>query len=143
MSEEWLGTDVPLHAQHDRPAGMGLHICAVVQRGSGSPKEYVEVVNDGAEPVPVTALELTDCCGEQHKHVYSFPRGELGAGETAYVYSGKGTSLRTHTSDLMLYAGLQGPVWKDESHVAYLRHPDARIIDTMRVGRPPRHPGGH
>jgi hypothetical protein len=43
----------------------------------------------------------------------------------------------------MLYAGLQAPVWKDESHVAYLRHPDGRIIDTMRAGRPPRHPDGH
>lgn len=122
---------------------MGLHICAVVQRGSSCVSEYVEIINDGAEPVPVTALELTDCCGEQHKHVYSFPKGELGAGETAYVYSAKGTSLRTHTGDLMLYAGLKAPVWKDESHVAYLRHPDGRIIDTMRAGRPPRHPDGH
>jgi hypothetical protein len=122
---------------------MGLHICAVVQRGASSPSEYVEIANDGAEPVPVTGLELTDCCGQDHKHVYAFPQGELGAGEIAYVYSGKGTSQRTHTGDLMLYAGLQAPVWKDESHVAYLRHPDGRIIDTMRVGRPPRHPDGH
>jgi len=122
---------------------MGLHICAVVQRGSSSLSEHVEIVNDGSEPVPVTGLELTDCSGEQHKHVYSFPEGELGAGETAYVYSGKGTSQRTHTGDLMLYAGLQAPVWKGESHVAYLRHPDGRIIDTMRAGRPPRHPDGH
>ncbi|MCA1678013.1 MAG: lamin tail domain-containing protein, partial [Actinobacteria bacterium] len=143
VSGEWLGTDVPLHAHHQRPAGMGLHICAVAQRGSNSASEYVEIVNDGAEPVPVTALELTDCCGEQHKHVYSFPKGELGAGKTAYVYTVKGTSLRTHTGDLMRYAGLQAPVWKDESHVAYLRHPDGRIIDTMRAGSPPRHPDGH
>ena len=122
---------------------MGLHICAVVQRGASSLSEHVEIVNDGAEPVPVTALELTACAEQDHKHVYSFPKGELGAGETAYVYSGTGTSQRTHTGDLMLYAGLRAPVWKDESHVAYLRHPDGRIIDTMRVGRPPRHPDGH
>ena len=33
---------------------MGLHICAVMQRGAGgSTGEYVAVVNDGAEPVPV------------------------------------------------------------------------------------------
>jgi len=143
VSGEWLGTDVPLHAHHERPAGMGLHICAVVQRGSGSPKEYVEIVNDGAEPVPVTGLELTDSSGQDHELVYSFPRGELAAGETAYVYSGKGTSQRTRNGDLILYAGLQGSVFKDESHVAYLRHPDGKIIDTMRAGRPPRHPGGH
>ncbi len=143
MAGEWLGTDVPLRAHHERPKGMGLHICAVVQRGPSSPSEYVEVVNDGAEPVPVTGLELTDCTGQDHEHVYLFPQGDLGAGETAYVYTAKGKNQRTHTGDLMLYAGKQAPIWKDESHVAHLRHPDGRIIDTMRAGRPPRHPGGH
>jgi hypothetical protein len=122
---------------------MGLHICAVVQRGAGSSSEHVEVVNDGAEPVSVTGLELTDCSGQHHEHVYTFPEGELAAGQTAYVYSGKGKSQRTHTGDFILYAGLQASVFKDESHVAYLRHPDGRIIDTMRAGRPPRHPDGH
>ena len=123
---------------------MGLHICAVVQRGSSSPSEHVEIVNDGDEPVPVTGLELTDCAGEdRHTHVYSFPEGELAAGQTAYVYSGEGRSQRTRTGDLILYAGLRGPFWKDDSHVAYLRHPDGKIIDTMRAGRPPRHPNGH
>jgi len=143
MSGEWLGTDVPLHGHHERPGGMGLHICAVVQRGSGSPSEYVEVVNDGPVPVPVTGLELTDCFGQHHEHVYAFPEGELGAGETAYVYSGKGKSQRTRTGDLILYAGLRAPVWKDESHIAYLRRPDGRIVDTMHAGRPPRHLHGH
>jgi hypothetical protein len=143
VSAEWLGTDVPLHAHHERPGGMGLHICAVVQRGSGSPSEYVEVVNDGAQPVRVTGLELTVCSGQHHEHVYTFPKGELAAGETAYVYSGKGKSQRTRTGDLILYAALHASVWKDESHVAYLRHPDGRIIDTMHAGRPPRHPHGH
>jgi hypothetical protein len=122
---------------------MGLHICAVVPRGS-SGSAHAEVVNDGAEPVTVTGLELTDCAGERHEHVYSFPEGELGAGQTAYVYSGKGRSQRTRTGDLILYAGLETPsVWKDDSHVAYLRHPDGKIIDTMHAGRPARHPDGH
>ena len=121
---------------------MGLHICSVV-RGSGFSGEHVEVVNDGAEPVTVTGHELTAGCGEEHEHVYSFPQGELAAGQTAYVYSCAGASQRTHTGDLILYAGLQSRVWKDDSQVAYLRHPDGRIIDTMHVGRPPRHPDGH
>jgi len=57
---------------------------AVVQRGSSSPREHVDVVNDGAEPVPVpvTGLELTDCCGQHHEHVYSFAQGEFAAGQT-------------------------------------------------------------
>ena len=143
MSGDWLGTDVPLHAQHARPKGMGLHICAVVPSGPGSSSEHVEVVNDGAEPVPVTGLELTHCAGQEHEQVYVFPAGELAAGQTAYVYSGKGSNQLTRTGDFILYAGLPAPVWKDDSHVAYLRHPDGKIIDTMHAGRPPRHPDGH
>ena len=142
VSGEWLGTDVPLKAHHERPKGMGLHICAVVPR-SASSSEHVEVVNDGAEPVPVTGLELTHCAGEDHERVYAFPEGELAAGQTASIYTGEGRSQRTRTGDLILYAGLQTPVWKEDSDVAYLRHPDGRIIDTMHAGRPPRHPYGH
>jgi Lamin Tail Domain len=122
---------------------MGLHICAVVKRGSASPSEYVEIVNDGAAPVTVTGLELSESSGQDHQHVYTFPQGELGAGETAYVYTGKGKSRRTRTNDLILFAGLDAPVWKDDANVAYLRHPDGKLIDTMHAGRPPRHPDGH
>lgn len=143
MSGQWLGTDVSLKREHNRPAGMGLHICSVVPRGPSAPKEYVEVVNDGAEPVPVGGLELTHSTGEDHDLVYTFPQGELDAGETAYVYSGKGTSQRTRNNDLLLYANLERSFWKGDSHVAYLRHPDGKIIDTMHAGRPPRHSDGH
>src|SRR5215207_6601101 len=123
---------------------MGLHICAVVQRGAGgSTGEHVEIVNDGAEPVAVTGFELTACSGEEHEHVYKFPEGKLAAGQTAYVYSGKGPSQRTRKGDLILYAGLDGRFWTDDSQVAYLRDPDGKMIDSMRVGRPPRHPDGH
>ncbi len=143
MSGEWLGTNVPLKGHHERPKGMGLHICAVVKRGAASTREYVEIVNAGAEPVTVTGLELTHCSGGDHDHVYTFPQGDLDPGETAYVYSTTGKSRRTPTNDLLLYAGLPASVWKDDSNVAYLRHPDGKIIDTMHAGRPPRHPDGH
>ena len=58
-------------------------------------------------------------------------------------YRGKGQSQRMRNGDLILYASLDGRFWTDESCVAYLRHPDGKMIDTMRVGRPPRHPYGH
>ena len=145
VTGEWLGTDVPLRAHHERPKGMGLHICAVVPRGSGSPSEHVEVVNDGAEPVPVTGLELTACSGQEHELVYAFPEGELAAGQTAYVYSGSGKNQLTRSGDLILYAGLRAPRlegrlarrlpappgWQDHRHDA--RGPPAA---------PPRRPRG-
>jgi hypothetical protein len=143
VSGQWLGTEVPLHAQHSRPKGMGLHICAVVRRGASASREYVEVVNDGAEPVPVTGLELTHCAGQEHDHVYTFPQGNLAPGQTAYVYSATGTNRLTPAGDLILYTGLPGHFWKDDEDVAYLRHPDGKIIDTMHAGRPSRHPDGH
>jgi len=149
VTEHWLGSDVPLHAQHERSVGMGLHICAIVQRGSDSRGEHVEIVNDGSAPVPVTGLELTDCSGQRHEHVYAFPNGrddstlELAAGRTAYVFSGTGKSERTRSGDLILFAGLPAPVWNDTAHVAHLRRSDGAIIDTMQAGRPARHPDGH
>ena len=91
----------------------------------------------------MTGLELTDCRWQRDEHVYTFPQGELAAGKTADVYSREGKSQLTRSGDLILYGGLQAPVWKDDSHVAYLRHPDGKIIDTMHAGRPSRHPDGH
>jgi hypothetical protein len=43
--------------------------------GAVLPSEHVEIVNDGADPVPVTGLELTSCSGQHHEHVYLFPEG--------------------------------------------------------------------
>lgn len=144
MSEHWLGTSVPFQTHRERPKGMGLHICAVVpQHGPGLGSEYVEIVNDGTEPATVTGLKLTDS-GEHHEeHVYTFPQGDLAAGTTAYVYSGSGTNQCMPNGDFVLYAGLPAAVWKDESHVAQLSHPDGKLIDTMRTGHPARHPDGH
>jgi len=128
---------------------MGLHLCAIVQRGSDYRGEHVEIVNDGAAPAPVTGLELTRFSERQHEHVYSFPPRadgsvlELAAGRTAYVFSGTGKSERTRSGDLILFAGLPAPVWNDTSQAAYLRRPDGTIIDTLRFERSPRHPDGH
>jgi len=147
--DHWLGSDVPLHAQHERSAGTGLHLCAIVPRGSDHRGEHVEIVNGGAAPAPVTGLELTDFSEQQHEHVYSFPLRadgsvlELAAGRTAYVFSGTGRSERTRSGDLILFAGLPSPVWSDTSRVAYLRRLDGTIVDTLHVERSPRHPDGH
>jgi len=146
--DHWLGSEVPLHAQHGS-AKMGLHLCAIVQRGSDHRGDHVEIVNDGAAPAPVTGLELTDFSEQQHEHVYSFPSRaddsvlELAAGRTAYVFSGRGRSERTRSGDLILFAGLPAPVWNDTSAVAYLRRPDGTILDTLHAKRSPRHPDGH
>lgn len=149
MIDHWLGSEVPLHAQHERSVGKGLHICAIVRRGSDRRGDHVEIVNDGAAPVSVTGLELTDFSEQQHEHVYSFPPRaddsvlELAAGRTAYVFSGSGRSERTHSGDLILFAGLPAPVWNDTSRVAYLRRSDGTIVDTLHAERSPRHPDGH
>jgi hypothetical protein len=130
---------------------VGLHICAVVARGTDSRGEHVEIANDGPAAVGVTGIELTCQTGAaQHVPVYTFPAAaddvqlELGPGRSPYVFSGSGTSSRTPHGDLILFAGLPARIWNDEGgDVGHLRRPDGRILDTMRLGRPPRHPDGH
>jgi hypothetical protein len=130
---------------------VGLHICAVVARGTDSRGEHVEIANDGPAAVAVTGIELTcQTDAKQHVPVYTFPAAaddaplELDPGRSAYVFSGSGTSSRTPHGDLILFAALPAGVWNDEGRdVAHLRRADGRILDTLRLGRQPRHPDGH
>jgi Lamin Tail Domain len=128
----------------------GLHICVVDNRTSDSRGEYVEVANDGARPVILTGLELTDYTGTQRRpHIYTFPAAvgnvglQLGRGNSAFVFTGHGTNDRLGDGDLLLFWGLGIRVWNDDGDVAYLRHPNGTFIDTMTVGNPKRHPNGH
>lgn len=129
---------------------MGLHICEVVPYTTDPRGEYVVVVNDGFQSIPITDLKLTDYTAtQQDVHIYTFPGATggraltLSPGEAAYVFTGPGTSERLADGDLLLFAGRRAPVWNNTGDVAYLRKPDGTFIDTMTVGHPKRHPNGH
>lgn len=128
----------------------GLHICAIRRRGTDGRGEWVSVANDGAVPVAITGLEITDFTArQQHVHVYRFPLAEggrpleLGQRQTAFVFTGRGRNERAQNGDLVLFAGRDAPIWNNTGDVAYLRRPDGTFIDSMTVGAPARHPNGH
>lgn len=129
---------------------MGLHICEVANRTSDRRGEYVHVANDGNRAVVLTGLKLTDYTEtQQHVHVFTFP-GALGGGnlllqpgKSAFVFTGRGTNVRSSTGSLLLFAQRRASIWNDDGDVAYLRNPNGTFVDTRTVGHPARHPNGH
>jgi hypothetical protein len=129
---------------------MGLHICHVANKATEPRGEYVEVVNDGATSSPLTGNELTDYTAtQQHAHIYRFPAqpsGEpisLNPGQSAFVFSGYGEDALDENGNWLLFANRKAAVWNDDGDVAYLRHSNGELIDSLTVGHPKRHPNGH
>jgi Lamin Tail Domain len=110
----------------------------------------VEIANGGVDRVPVTGLELTDYTAtQQQPHVFRFPKTTengtlyLGAGKSAYVFTGPGTNARNDDDNLILFWNRSASVWNNDGDVAYLRHTNGQLVDSMTVGDPKRHPNGH
>lgn len=129
---------------------MEPHICQVVNRTSDRRGEYVEIANGGVDRVPITGLELTDYTAtQQQPHVFHFPKTTengtlyLGVGKSAYVFTGRGTNARNDDDNLILFWNRSASVWNDDGDVAYLRHMNGQLVDSMTVGDPKRHPNGH
>jgi hypothetical protein len=129
---------------------MEPHVCQVANRTTDSRGEYVQVANSGPATVAVNGLELTDYTAtQQHAHVYHFPGAQGGGdltlkpGQSAYVFTGKGTNARSADGNLILFAGRSASIWNDDGDVAYLRRLDGTFVDSRTVGDPARHPNGH
>jgi hypothetical protein len=126
------------------------HICVVANRTADTRGEFVEVANSAQVAVALTGLELTDYTATQaHVHVYRFPAAvgaavlTLPGGCSAYVFTGSGQNKRLDDGDLLLFMGREAPIWNDDGDVAYLRRLDGTFVDSLTVGSPKRHPGGH
>lgn len=129
---------------------MEPHICVVANRTPDQRGEYVEIANAGPQAVALTGLELSDYTSTQQRpHIYRFPRTTTGQAlhlrpqESAYIFTGVGQNCRSDSGSLLLFWNLAHTVWNDDGDVAYLRHSDGTFVDTMTVGDPKRHPGGH
>ncbi len=128
----------------------GLHICNVNLRGSDSRGEYVEIANDGTTSLALTGLELTDYTPTQQRvHVYRFPSLADGSPltltprQSAYVFTGHGTSELGPQGDWLLFAGHSAQIWNNTGDVAYLRNAAGQLVDSRTAGHPKRHPNGH
>jgi hypothetical protein len=133
---------------------MEPHVCAISQQGTDARGEWVRIANGGTSPVALTGLEITDFTQtQQHVHVFQFPSTTsgaplvLGAGQNAFVFTGRGRNTWFTRNDgkqeLHLFAGRGAPVWNNTGDVAYLRRLDGTFVDSLTVGAPVRHPNGH
>jgi hypothetical protein len=133
---------------------VGLHICTISVGGSDERGEWVCLVADGPLPSAISGLLLSDFTQtQQHAHVYEFRSYDDGTpivlqpGERVFVFTTKVREEWVNTKDgyraLILSMGLDAPIWNNNGDVAYLRNADGTFIDTMTVGDPDRHPGGH
>ncbi len=128
----------------------GIHVCRIVNYTTDRRGEYVVIANDGASPVALTGLEITDYTRtQQHVHIYRFPTAVGGRNllldplNEAFLFTGPGTDERLSDGDLLLFWGRSAPVWNNNGDVAYLRRLDGTFVDSLTVGHPARHPNGH
>ena len=83
--------------------------------------EWIEVTNQGSEPVTMTGYTLKDAAN----HIYTFDNFTLPVGSAFTLYSGQGQNSPTE-----LYWGYNGEsVWNNDSDTAFLRDADGRFVD--------------
>lgn len=84
--------------------------------------EWVEITNEGSEPVDLTGYMLQD----DTNHIYTFGEFVMPPGATVRIYTGQGTD-----TDTELYWGYVGEaVWNNDGDTAYLRDPDGSLVDS-------------
>jgi micrococcal nuclease len=95
----------------------------VVYRGSiwQEPEEFVEVHNDGTEPIQLKGWTLQD----DDDHVFTFPSFVLGPGQHCRVY----TNLYRPASCGFSFF-YPSPIWENDADCAYLKDPLGEIIST-------------
>jgi micrococcal nuclease len=110
----WAGADVPLKFTD-------MHANAPGNDNENPNGEWVEVTNQGGEPVDMSGYTLKDAAN----HIYTFDNFTLAPGETLRLYSGQGQDSPTE-----LYWGYNGEsVWNNGSDTAFLRDAEGALVD--------------
>ena len=83
--------------------------------------EWVEIANQGGEPVNLAGYTLKD----EANHIYTFGNFNVNSGAAFRLHSGQGQN-----TDTELYWGLVGEsVWNNDSDAAFLRDQDGALVD--------------
>lgn len=83
--------------------------------------EWVEIANQGGEPVNLAGYTLKD----EANHIYTFGNFNVNSGVAFRLHSGQGQN-----TDTELYWGLVGEsVWNNDSDAAFLRDQDGALVD--------------
>lgn len=84
--------------------------------------EWISLVNNGAEVVPLEGFTLKD----EGNHIYTFSAVQLAPGQVIRIHSGQGRD-----SAEALYWGLSGDaIWSNQGDTAYLRDTEGRLVDS-------------
>ncbi len=111
----WAGADVALKITD-------LHANAPGNDNENPNGEWIEVTNQGGEPVLMTGYTLKD----EANHIYAFDDFTLPPGAAFRLYSGQGQDSSTD-----LYWGYTGDsVWNNDSDTAFLRDAEGRLVDS-------------
>lgn len=112
----WAGSDVSLkiiHIEADAPGSDR-------ENPNG---EWVEIANQGSEPVPMKGYTLKD----EANHIYTFGDFTVAPGASFRLFSGQGQDSQTE-----LYWGLFGEsIWNNDSDAAFLRDAEGALVDTF------------
>jgi micrococcal nuclease len=95
----------------------------IVYRGTPweEPDEFVEVLNDGTEPIQLKGWTLSDDAG----YTFTFPSFVLGPGQHCRIY----TDLYSPTTcGFSFYR--PSPIWENDQDCAYLKDPLGELIST-------------
>ncbi|GAB4446391.1 MAG: hypothetical protein Kow0031_29040 [Anaerolineae bacterium] len=112
----WAGADVALKITN-------LNANAPGSDNENPNGEWVEVTNQGAEPVSMAGFTLKD----EANHIYTFKNFTLPPGAAFRLYSGRGQDSPTE-----LYWGYSGDsVWNNDSDTAFLRDAEGRLVDSF------------
>jgi micrococcal nuclease len=111
----WAGSDVALKITHIKANAPG--------NDNENPNgEWIEITNQGREPVQMTAYTLKD----EANHIYTFGDFAPAPGTSFRIYSGQGQD-----SPSELYWGLNGEsIWNNGGDAAFLRDADGNLVDT-------------
>lgn len=112
----WAGSETPLKIvdiQADAPG-----------RDNENPNgEWVEIANQGDQPVPMQGYTLKD----EANHIYTFGNFTVQPGASFRLFSGRGQAGQAE-----LYWGLVNEsVWNNDSDSAFLRDPQGALVDVF------------
>jgi len=95
----------------------------IIYRGTPwqEPEEFVEVLNDGTEPIQLKDWTLSD----DENHIFTFPNFILGPGQHCRVY----TDLYSPTTCGFSFFN-PSPIWENDQDCAYLKDPLGETIST-------------
>jgi hypothetical protein len=87
-------------------------------------KEYIRVTNTTAKPIQLQGWTIRD----KANHVFTFKALTLGAKQSTYIHTGKGTDRKPAQADRYWQSG--NYIWNNTGDTAYVRNTAGKTLDS-------------